>query len=149
MKSLHQYLDAKLLPLAIRFDRNPPSLKTMKVSTTRSQPVRYRLLNLPHYLCGFVREIPVDCSDRFRLQRCVVAARDFTDGRAKIQLEGAKKRDAPGGEAARGEGRWLGISGAAAAKQGEQAEAAEEGGARLRDQSEVVEDITGIALPHI
>lgn len=63
MKSLHQFMHDKLLPLAIRLDRNPPSLQTMHVSTTQGQPARYRLLNLPHYLCGFARDISGDLSD--------------------------------------------------------------------------------------
>ena len=43
--------------LALRLDRNPPSLQAMEVSTTQSQAVRYTLLNLPHYLCPFLGEI--------------------------------------------------------------------------------------------
>ena len=63
MKSLHQFMQEKRLPLAIRLDRNPPTLQTIAVSTTQGQPVRYQLLNLPHYLCGFAREILCDLSD--------------------------------------------------------------------------------------
>lgn len=57
MKSLHQYMHDKSLPLALRLDRNPPSLQPMNVSTTQGQAVRYQLLNLPHYLCAFLREM--------------------------------------------------------------------------------------------
>lgn len=57
MKSLHQFMHDKGLPLALRLDRNPPSLQTMNISTTQAQPVRYTLLNLPHYLCAFAAEI--------------------------------------------------------------------------------------------
>lgn len=57
MKSLHQFMHDKGLPLALRFDRNPPSLQAMDLSTTRGQPVRYTMLNLPHYLCAFLGEI--------------------------------------------------------------------------------------------
>ena len=57
MKSLHQFMHDKRLPLALRLDRNPPSLQAMEVSTTQSQAVRYTLLNLPHYLCPFLGEI--------------------------------------------------------------------------------------------
>ena len=53
MKSLHQFMHEKHLPLALRLDRNPPSLQAMNLSTTQGQPVSYRLLNLPHYLCAF------------------------------------------------------------------------------------------------
>jgi hypothetical protein len=38
------------LPLAVRVDRNPPSLQKMQVKTTLGDPVEYQLLNLPHYL---------------------------------------------------------------------------------------------------
>ena len=54
MKSLHQFMHDKRLPLALRLDRNPPSLQAMTVSTTQGQPVRYTLLNLPHYLTAFL-----------------------------------------------------------------------------------------------
>jgi hypothetical protein len=57
MKSLHQFMHDKRLPLALRLDRNPPSLQAMEVSTTQGQEVRYTLLNLPHYLCAFLGEI--------------------------------------------------------------------------------------------
>jgi predicted AAA+ superfamily ATPase len=50
MKSLHQFMHDKSLPLAVRMDRNPPSLQKMQVKTTLGDPVEYQLLNLPHYL---------------------------------------------------------------------------------------------------
>jgi len=50
MKSLHQFMHDKSLILAVRMDRNPPSLQKMQVKTTLGQPVDYQLLNLPHYL---------------------------------------------------------------------------------------------------
>jgi uncharacterized protein len=50
MKSLHQFMHDKHLALALRFDDNPPSLATIAVKTTQGDPVRYRLLGLPHYL---------------------------------------------------------------------------------------------------
>ena len=40
----------KALPLAVRVDRNLPSLQKMQVKTTLGEPVEYQLLNLPHYL---------------------------------------------------------------------------------------------------
>lgn len=52
MKSLHQFMYEKALPVAVRLDRNPPSLQDVDVKTTRGQRVRYQLLNLPHYLAG-------------------------------------------------------------------------------------------------
>lgn len=63
MKSLHQFMHDKRLPLAIRLDRNPPTLQSIDVATTQGQPVSYQLLNLPHYLCGFVKEILHELSD--------------------------------------------------------------------------------------
>lgn len=63
MKSLHQFMHDKRLPIAIRLGRNPPTLQNINVATTQSQPVRYQLLNLPHYLCAFAREILRDLSD--------------------------------------------------------------------------------------
>lgn len=62
MKSLHQFMHDKILPLALRLDRNLPSLQAMEISTTLGQPVRYQLLNLPHYLCAFAGEIVADLS---------------------------------------------------------------------------------------
>lgn len=50
MKSLHQFMLDKDLQAAVRLDRNPPSLQRVDVKTTQGRRVRYRLLNLPHYL---------------------------------------------------------------------------------------------------
>lgn len=50
MKSLHQFMHERHLPLAIRLDRNPPTLQVLQVKTTQGQDVGYTLLNLPHYL---------------------------------------------------------------------------------------------------
>jgi len=50
MKSLHQFMHDKSLTLAVRMDRNSPSLQKMQVKTTLGDPVEYQLLNLPHYL---------------------------------------------------------------------------------------------------
>ena len=52
MKSLHQFMYEKALPVAVRLDRNPPSLQDIDLKTTQGKRVRYRLLNLPHYLAG-------------------------------------------------------------------------------------------------
>jgi len=60
MKSLHQFMHDKQLPLAVRLDRNPPSLQTMEIATTQGQAVRYSLLNRPHYLCAFMDGIVED-----------------------------------------------------------------------------------------
>ena len=52
MKSLHQFMAEKKLPLAVRFDTNPPTLQTIRVKTTTGEEVEYRLLSLPLYLAG-------------------------------------------------------------------------------------------------
>jgi predicted AAA+ superfamily ATPase len=52
MKSLHQFVADKGLNLAVRIDRNPPSLQEMDVRTTQGDQARYRLVNLPIYLLG-------------------------------------------------------------------------------------------------
>ncbi|MCA8961473.1 MAG: ATP-binding protein [Planctomycetes bacterium] len=50
MKSLHQFMFDKGLDLAVRVDRNPPSLSRLDVKTTQGDRVVYDLLNLPLYL---------------------------------------------------------------------------------------------------
>lgn len=50
MKSLHAFMRNKRLDLAVRLDANPPSTMIVDVKTTQGDPVRYRLLSLPHYL---------------------------------------------------------------------------------------------------
>jgi predicted AAA+ superfamily ATPase len=57
MKSLHQFMFDKRLSLAVRLDANPPSLQPMDLATTKGLPVRYRLLNLPHYLTWRISEL--------------------------------------------------------------------------------------------
>jgi len=57
MKSLHQFMFDKRLSLAVRLDTNPPSLQPMDLATTQGQPVRYTLLNLPHYLSWRIGEL--------------------------------------------------------------------------------------------
>jgi len=60
MKSLHQFMHDKGLPLAVRCDTNPPSVMTVDVSTTQGQPVRYQLLNLPHFLIWRLEKLLAD-----------------------------------------------------------------------------------------
>ena len=57
MKSLHQFMFDKQLDLAVRFDRNPPSLAELSVKTTQGDSVRYRLVSLPLYLAWRLPEI--------------------------------------------------------------------------------------------
>ena len=69
MKSLHQFMFDKRLSLAARLDTNPPSLQSMDLSTTRGQPVQYRLLNLPHYLTWRIGELVGTREGRYRSKR--------------------------------------------------------------------------------
>lgn len=50
MKSLHQLMFDKRLELAVRVDRQAPSLQTVDVKTTQGDPVRYHCLNLPAFM---------------------------------------------------------------------------------------------------
>ena len=50
MKSLHQFMYDKQLPLAVRIDTNPPSTMQVNLTTTQGNPVNYTLLSLPGYL---------------------------------------------------------------------------------------------------
>jgi predicted AAA+ superfamily ATPase len=56
MKSLHQFMFDKHLDLAVRCDANPPSVMDVSVTTTRGDPVSYRLLSLPPYLLWALAE---------------------------------------------------------------------------------------------
>lgn len=66
LKSLHQFMGEKQLPLAIRMDTNPPSLQkiqtSIRVGTERKQ-VNYDLISLPLYL---VERIPVVVEEYFQ-----------------------------------------------------------------------------------
>ena len=59
MKSLHQFMYEKSLPLAVRLDRNPPGRQMVRVKTTQGQAVEYALLNLPCYLVGKLQNWPL------------------------------------------------------------------------------------------
>jgi predicted AAA+ superfamily ATPase len=50
MKSLHSFMLEKKLDRAVRLDDNPPSDFMVDVRTTQGDPVKYRLLSLPHYM---------------------------------------------------------------------------------------------------
>ncbi len=65
LRSLHQFVGEKHVPLAVRFDLNPPSLQTVttKIQTgVGESDVDYQLLSLPLYLvekvAEAVRELP-------------------------------------------------------------------------------------------
>ena len=57
LKSLHQFVAEKEVPLAVRFDAQPPSLQTVDAGIPGGQRVRYRLLSLPLYLVERLPEI--------------------------------------------------------------------------------------------
>ncbi len=57
LKSLHQFVHDKGLGFAVRIDANPPGVAEMDVRTTQADPVRYRLLSLPHFLAWRLHEI--------------------------------------------------------------------------------------------
>ena len=65
MKSLHQFMYEKGLPLAVRLDRNPPTLQAVDVKTTHGKRVRYHLLNLPHYLAWRLPGLLASCAERW------------------------------------------------------------------------------------
>ena len=53
LKSLHQFVAEKGVPLAVRFDAAPPSIQTVRTSVQRGgaqKEVVYRLVSLPLYL---------------------------------------------------------------------------------------------------
>jgi len=50
MKSLHQFMFDKALPVAVRSDLNPPSVMEVSVKTTRGDRAEYRLIGVPLYL---------------------------------------------------------------------------------------------------
>ena len=53
LRSLHQFVARKGIPLAVRFDAAPPSVQTVRTDVQRDglrTEVAYRLLSLPLYL---------------------------------------------------------------------------------------------------
>jgi len=53
LRSLHQFVAEKHVPLAVRFDTNPPSRQTVAATVRTSEgeiPVEYELISLPLYL---------------------------------------------------------------------------------------------------
>lgn len=57
MKSLHQFMFERQLPLAVRADTNPPSVMNVAVKTTQGNAVSYRLISVPVYLLWNLPEI--------------------------------------------------------------------------------------------
>ena len=66
MNTLHQFMHDMWLHLAHRLDRNLSSLHFMAASTTQDQAVRYTLLNLPLYLCGFLGEMDLGATSQIQ-----------------------------------------------------------------------------------
>ena len=61
LRSLHTFMGEKMLPLAIRFDLNRPSVQDIDIDVPISggtmRKAKYRLLNLPLYLASWLPEI--------------------------------------------------------------------------------------------
>lgn len=60
LRSLHQFVGEKRVPLAVRFDSNPPSIQTVNAtiqSGEKASEVTYRLLSLPLYLVEKVADV--------------------------------------------------------------------------------------------
>jgi len=57
MKSLHQFMAEKNLDFAVRFNTNLPSVEEIRVKTTLSKPVAYRLLSIPVYLAEHIEKL--------------------------------------------------------------------------------------------
>lgn len=52
LKSLHQFMDLKKLPLAVRINSDYPSLTDVDVKNHLSKTVQYKLISIPFYLIG-------------------------------------------------------------------------------------------------
>jgi predicted AAA+ superfamily ATPase len=52
LKSLHLFMYAKQLPLAVRINADLPSNTKVNTKTTNGEPVTYQLLSIPFYLLG-------------------------------------------------------------------------------------------------
>ena len=60
LRSLHQFVGEKRVPLAVRFDSNPPSIQTVNATIQagdKASEVTYRLLSLPLYLVEKVADV--------------------------------------------------------------------------------------------
>jgi len=69
LRSLHQFVGEKHVPLAVRFDSNLPSMQTVSATIQtgdRAAEVKYRLLSLPLYLvekvADVVRDLPSEAT---------------------------------------------------------------------------------------
>ena len=57
LKSLHQFVHDRQLPIAVRCDANPPSLSHVDVKTTTGEDTSYRLLSIPYYMIERLPEL--------------------------------------------------------------------------------------------
>jgi predicted AAA+ superfamily ATPase len=60
LRSLHQFMAEKRLPVAVRFDTNPPSVQQVVASARRGSDttdVSYKLISLPLYLAEKVEDV--------------------------------------------------------------------------------------------
>ena len=57
LKSLHQFMQRKSLPLAVRFNSDKPSITPIKVKDHVGKPIEYTLLSLPFYLVEEVHRL--------------------------------------------------------------------------------------------
>jgi uncharacterized protein len=60
LRSLHQFVGEKRVPLAVRFDSNPPSIQTVNATIQagdKASEVTYRLLSLPLYLVEKIADV--------------------------------------------------------------------------------------------
>jgi uncharacterized protein len=69
MKSLHQFMADRGLPIAVRIDRNPPSLMDVDVRTTQGDEASYRLLSLPFYLLHRLPDLIAEARPKARKKR--------------------------------------------------------------------------------
>jgi hypothetical protein len=56
LKSLHQFMSLKQKKIAVRFDKNSPTVQNVHYKlTTTGKEVKFTLITLPHY---FVERLP-------------------------------------------------------------------------------------------
>lgn len=60
LKSLHLFMAQRNLPLAVRFNAEPPSEVAVDHKTTTGEQARYTLLSLPFYLAGRIHRLISD-----------------------------------------------------------------------------------------
>ena len=69
MKSLHQFVGEKNVPLAIRLDTNPPSMQRVQTTIrtgSETKMVSYDLISLPLYLVERIPDVVLDYYEKLR-----------------------------------------------------------------------------------